>query len=227
LLLQGFHLSVKDVTEMAVYIFCHGPEIHIFANEFIERSHAVITDSARDNQFKIVEIGCDIESEAVHRHPSGDPDTDCGKLLVADPDSGQAVNPSGFYAKIGRRPDENFLQIADIFPDVASIRRQLDYRIADKLARSVIGHIPAATGFKQLDPESSPHPFVGKDIGPVRGAPKRDYMRMLELQKPILNLVSFSLVDQALLQLMRLGVWNKAKITGFADAQQHKTKFKV
>ena len=47
------------------------------------------------------------------------------------------------------RLDQHLLEIAHVAVHVAAIRLQVDDRIADELARAVIGHVAAAAGLER------------------------------------------------------------------------------
>ena len=61
-------------------------------------------------------------------------------------DGWQNVAPLAGDIEPGQAADQPFFQIVDITPDVGAARLQIEHDIADPLARSMIGELPAAPG---------------------------------------------------------------------------------
>ena len=92
-----------------------------------------------------------VEREPVARDPALDPDADGADLLRADPGPGQPRDPAGLEAVLAGHPDHHLFEIAHVLVHVAAVRLQADDRVADDLARAVVGHIAAAAGLVNLD----------------------------------------------------------------------------
>src|SRR5262249_33607040 len=121
------------------------------AEKPFEGGDASVADAARNDEVEIAEVGRHVESKAVARDPPRYPDADGRQLLASDPDAGQPPDPAGPDAKIRGRADEHLLEIANVTVDVAAVGLQIDDRIADDLAGTVVGDIAAPTGFVHMD----------------------------------------------------------------------------
>src|SRR5665213_605460 len=118
----------------------------------------------------MAEIGIEVERDAVIAHPMANPDADRADLaLVAaalgDPDADAPRPPLAGEVEGGERPDQPLLERPDIAVQIEAAALQIEHDIADALARSVIGELPAAAGLEHRKE-------VGRDeiLGPRAGA---------------------------------------------------------
>src|SRR5882724_3567739 len=115
-------------------------------------------------------------------YPSGDSDTYRSQLFIAYPDSCKTRNSHCVDIVILCDANHDFLDIADVAMDIATIRFQIDDRITNNLSRSVISHISASAGFKEFYTFGGSRVFVDKNIARISTAPKRQNVRMLQQQ---------------------------------------------
>src|SRR5262245_64536517 len=94
--------------------------------------------------------------------------------------------------------------------------QKLDDRVADQLARTVIGHVATATGFKQLDPELRARRVIRQDVRAIGRSPQRDDVRVFKQQKLIGNFVALAPLNEVALQRMRFVVRRQTEETCFA-----------
>ena len=107
-----------------------------------------------------------VEREPVAGHPSGDSDPNRGKLFLADPDAGKAVNSLRGDAVICSGTNQHFLEIPDVAVHVAAIGFQVEDGIADDLSRPVVGDVAAAAGLEDLNAMRREHFRSREDVRP-------------------------------------------------------------
>src|SRR5215213_4732471 len=118
-----------------------------------QRGHTFAGDPARHDQVEEVDVGGDVEREAVARDPSRNPHADRPDFLVSDPRATEALNAAGFDAVLRAHADHHLFEIANVTVDVAPIGIEIDDWIANELTGTVIRHIAAAPGLEDLDAE--------------------------------------------------------------------------
>src|SRR5512143_331214 len=101
------------------------------ARYLLQRRDTAIADAARDDQAEVVEIGADVEREAVARNPPRDAHADGPDLVGFDPRSGELLGAPGADAAVGADANHHFLEVAHVAMDVASIRPKIDDRVPD------------------------------------------------------------------------------------------------
>lgn len=180
----------------------------------------MIPNSARNDQSKIVEVGGDVEREAVHRHPAGDANAQRGQLLALDPDTDVGilfiVSPR-FDAEMGNGSNDHFLEIPHVAANVATVRGEVENRIADQLPRTVIRNVSAPSRFVQLDTQLGATFRRNEDIAPLRGAPERDDVGMFKEEERVRDLLPFALLDEPPLEFVRLAIREAPKRVNVAD----------
>ncbi len=117
------------------------------------------------------------------------------------------------------RIDDHLFDRPNIGAHVALPFSQIQDRIADNLARAVIGDVAAAVGGMKLDTGAAQRVFAGQQIFGVAVAALRDHVRMLDEQKLIGNQPALALLDQILLNGQRFGVAHAAR--GIAANLRH------
>ena len=131
------------------------------------------------------QVGVDVEGEAVHRAPADVADPDGGDLAIVDPDARELVDGGGAgQAEIGERADEHLLEGVDVRRRVGDTGdgRQGEDRVADELARSVVGDVAAAVGLDELGADLGGR---HEDVAQVGPHTERVHVRMLEQQQVV------------------------------------------
>ena len=130
-----------------------------------QRGHAPVGDAARHDQVELREVGVHVEREAVARDPARDADADGRELVRRRPRRRSApARALGRDAEVGRRPDQHLFEVAHVAVHVAAIRPQIDDRIADELAGTVVGDVAAAARLEQLDAARRERLRRGEDV---------------------------------------------------------------
>src|SRR5205814_10489351 len=98
-------------------------------------------------------------------------DADGADLPIANPCSGQAVDPPGGDPVVAADANHRLFQVAHVAVHVAPIGIQIEDRVTDDLSRPVIGDVSAAAGLEHLHAELR-EARVGRDD--VRAAASAD-----------------------------------------------------
>src|SRR5262245_15202158 len=93
-------LSREATAEVGYDAILDLPPVDQMSEQALHGCDAPVGETARHNQVKIPQVGPDVEGEPMARHPPRDADSDGGNLFVADPDTGQALNPPCLDAKV-------------------------------------------------------------------------------------------------------------------------------
>lgn len=107
-------------------------------------------DATGDDAGKMLEVGRDVEGEAVVSDPTTHRDADGGDFAGADPDAGEAVASGGGEPEATDGTYHHFFQKSEVGVEVFD-GRKIDDRIADDLPRAVVGDVAAAIGIGDRD----------------------------------------------------------------------------
>src|SRR5215471_165245 len=129
----------------------HCSQIHFAAKHMGHRRDSLVRYPTGHDHLEILEVGVYVERKSVAGNPAGNPDSNCGDLLVSNPHSRQAWDPCAGDIKISKRTDQDIFKVAHITVHITPVRFQIDYRIADQLTRSMIGNIAAAPGLMNFN----------------------------------------------------------------------------
>ena len=133
-----------------------------------------------------------------------------GSVRVA-PAAGMAVASGGGHARGGARLDQGGLERPDEGSDQQAAVVQSDDRIRHQLARTVIGDLPAALGPLDDDATGSELPIGGEDVRGIGLAAEGQNGGMLEEEQLVPDRAGGALVDEVLLEPVRLGVVDPAE----------------
>src|SRR5580692_449483 len=182
--------------------------------------HAASVDSARHDRIEVAKIGRHVQREAVPRDPAAKADADRRNLARADPDAGHRIAATRVDAEFCERIDHRGFETAEILRHVAVAAFELQNRIADQLAGTVIGHLSAA--------RDAPHRHtrgIIDDKPLVGAAAERENVRMLQHQEHIRTFASSARRQQVGLQSERGVVVDDAQIDdGECSARVHRHK---
>lgn len=180
----------------------------------------MIPNSTRNDQSKVVKVGGDVERKAVHRHPAGDANAKRGQLLAIDPDTDVGilliVSPR-FDAEMGNGSNDHFLKIPHVAANIATVRGEVENRIADQLPRTVIRDVSSASRFVQLHTQLGTTLGRHKDVRQLCCAPERDDVGVFEEEERVRNLIPFALLDEPPLEFVRLAIREAPKRVNVAD----------
>src|SRR5512134_1449201 len=114
-------------------------------------------DSARHNSGEMRQVAIVIQRHAVIGHPVAHTNADCGDLVFApaaaiDPNADAAGASFAAAAKTAERGDQPVLEPRDVSADVDTAYLEIKHRVADALARSMIGVLAATAGRKDRQP---------------------------------------------------------------------------
>ena len=135
-----------------------------------ERRDRLVADAARHDVVEVRQVGIDVEGEAVHRAAAAQAHADGRDLRgPVDPHARVAVEPGRTgEPEVGQRVDQHLLDRAHVGDGVghaaAPLAGHRQDRVADELARPVVGDVAAAVGADQLGADASGvDQHVGRD----------------------------------------------------------------
>ena len=117
-------------------------------------------DPARHDAAEVLEVGLDVEADAVEAHPVAQPEADRGDLVLdigatlrpAHPDA-DAIGPDlAGNVEPRQRGDQPRLQQRHEAADIATATAQVEHHVGDALTRPVIGELPAAARLMHREP---------------------------------------------------------------------------
>src|SRR4051794_23932477 len=102
----------------------------------------------------MLELGLDVERDAVKAHPAPHADADRGDLVLdlealvgpAHPDADPVLAPLTLDVEAREAADQPFLERRDEGTHVRAAPLQVEHDIGNALAGAVIGELPAAAG---------------------------------------------------------------------------------
>jgi len=114
----------------------------------------------------------------VRRDPLADVDADAGDLprRRRQPDPGEPFDTHGLELERRQCADQRLFEVAAVLLHVLPVAPQIEDRVADELARGVVGGLAAAVGPEDHDLGALRHVQLPR----LRAAPERDHGRVLE-----------------------------------------------
>ena len=211
-------VTVEDFAEMTRGDQCDFTQVEVAARKARHRGDAFIGDAARHDHLEVPQVRLDVQGEAVAGHPARDAHADGGDLFVADPHAGKPLDAPARNPILGDRTDQHLFDVAHVAVHVTAIRLEVDDRVADQLARPVIGHVAAAPCLMDFDGVCCALRFVCEDVRRVGAASEREDVRVFEQQQLLVAFAAAQALDGLLLQAQAVGVTRQSEPAGFADA---------
>jgi hypothetical protein len=171
-----------------------------------ERGHPHAVQPARDRPLERPHVVVDVDREAMRRDPALDVHADRGDLALLHPHAG-VLDPvlwavAGGDPLVGERRDERRLDPAQVRDHVVDA----DDRVADELARAVIGELAAAVDRDDVDPLLGVPRGRERQVAVLRAPPARVHGRVLKQQQHVGQLVGLAAGAHRLLQRERRAV---------------------
>src|SRR5260370_21910847 len=114
-------------------------------------------------------------------------DADGGDLLAGGPDARQpGLARFRFDPQLPQVFDERTLEHLDVAGDGEAKAGTVEDRVADQLARAVIGRLAAAIGPDDLDPTPRPLALIPQHVAAARRLAHGEDMRVLEQQESVI-----------------------------------------
>jgi hypothetical protein len=108
--------------------------------------------------------------------------------------------------KVGQRPDQDLLQVADVAVDVLAVGLQVQDRVAHQLAGAVVGHIAAPAALVQLHAHEPALRLIEEDMARVRPAAHGDDVGVLQEEELVGDLARAPACDQLFLERDRVRI---------------------
>lgn len=213
--------TVEDLAEAGddpLFDFC---AIHAATEQALHRCGAAIGDATRDDQIEATEIRCDVQCEPVAGDPPRNADADGRQLFAPDPHAGQSFDATGLDTVVGRDADQDFFEIANVPVNIATVRIQVEDRVANDLAGTVICNIATSTRLEDLDVPRGERGGRREDVGapPITANAQGQDVGMLDQQQQIAHPIGLALIDQRPLKRESLRVRHQAKPPDFDGLQ--------
>ena len=167
-----------------------------------ERGDTLVGDPAGHDAIEPGEVRVDVEREAVHRPPLGDPYADRRNLartqrVAIDPDTGAAWKSPCLDPEIGEHIDQHLFDPVDVGGRVGHAATPLpghgENRVAHELTRTVIGDVSAPV---RVDDRSAHRLDIDKQVVSRRAPTQRHDMVVLEQEQVVLGRVITQLALQ-------------------------------
>ena len=162
-----------------------------------ERRDARANETAGNDQIERVEIGRDVESEAVNRDARSDMHPEGTQLFVICPQAGRVAPELCRDAQLGDDPPDGPRHRGHVIDHAAA---EPHHRVADQLAGSVVGDV--TTSRRLLDRHAAPGELRrgGQDVRGQRGAAAGDDRVVLAEEQRLRSLAGQNRRAQAFLQ---------------------------
>jgi hypothetical protein len=121
----------------------------------------------------------------MRRDPARDVNADRGDLAAPRVNAGQALDWKSIDTEVRHGPDQHFFEIANVAMNVLAIGTQIDDRITDNLAQSVISHFSAAIRLKQRHIPRSKLLFVEQDRGAIAAPANRQCVWVFQQEQRV------------------------------------------
>src|SRR5688500_8160729 len=136
----------------------------------LDGRHADARDTAGYHELEPGEVGRHIEREAVPGHPLARMHTDRCDLAASRPDAGLARPTTRDNPDPGQRPNERFLDLAEVPVQILPVTLEVENRVPDKLAGTMEGHVASTLDLKELGAPRSQQFRRGQEMILARGA---------------------------------------------------------
>lgn len=125
---------------------CGGPE---FVCQACDRTPG---EAAGDDEAEVVEVGGDVECQAVHAYPASDAhahgaDLGVRRSLADGPNAGGGGVAGGCQAEGGAGLDGGVFQESHVGVQAEVEEVEVEDGVGDELSRAVVGDVPAPVGF--------------------------------------------------------------------------------
>ncbi len=208
------HLPLEDTAKVA----CGGVErvlerrLARGAGLELEAGDLAVGDAARDDPIEVAKIGGDVESEAVRRDALRDMDADGGDFFLLNaasgnrPDAGSPGDALCHHAEVAAGTDEDFFEQTNIIHwtkmgtfFAGQIAAQIDDRVADELARAMVGDIAASIDLVQFDAALLQKLVRGEDVGTAGIAAESEDWGVFKQEEGVADEILFARDDYLLL----------------------------
>ena len=169
--------------------------------DFVDGGHGGVGDAAVVYEGEMVEIGGEVQGEAVHGDPALHVDADRGDLVFADPDAGFIISPDPRDAEADQGANQDFFQLPEVLSEVGAVAGEVQDGITDNLTGAVVGYVSAAVGVDQLNAAVGELGLLDEDVIEASGTAEGDYGRVFQEDKGVRGLASDATVPEAGLEV--------------------------
>ena len=116
----------------------------------VQRGDLLVGDAAGHDQLVGVQVGVHVEGETMHGAPAPQAHADRPDLAVPDPCTVETSDALSRQAVGCGAPNHHLLEVFDVSADISPVGVEIEDRVADDLARPVVGDVPSAPGLEQF-----------------------------------------------------------------------------
>src|SRR5207249_8005109 len=171
--------------------------------------------AAGHDPLEVAEVGRQVQGEGVADDRAVQLDPDRGELEISVPDPGQAGLPrlpcDTQPVQVG---DERLLELLEVPGDGEPEVPQVDDRVADELARTVVGRLAAAVRPDHLDMAPVALRFVPEQVVGGGGFAHGEDVRVLEQQQGVFTIAGPQLPHQLGLEIPGFAVGDATQPAG-------------
>src|SRR5438034_10309176 len=172
-------LKAKDFRGRASYDVGYFAQRDVSCKFSLRRRHLDLWDTTRYNEVEVRQFGAHVEGEPMPGDPIARVHANGRNLLLSRPNAGVLRNTLGRDSELAERPNEQFLDLAEIPVKILLVAFEIDDRIADELARPVKGDVSATLDIEQLHATLRELLRRCQHVSILRRASQRDHSGML------------------------------------------------
>src|SRR4029079_3968595 len=136
----------RKMDSNAIFNFVH---VNFVAQQVLHRSYLFAVTG--DDQIKETKVGVNVQSKAVRRDPARDMNANRRHFPTGGVNASKTLDAKGVNLIVSKRSYQNFFQVPHERMDVFAIGAQVDDRITNDLAQTMIGNLSASISFKDTD----------------------------------------------------------------------------
>src|SRR5690242_15270104 len=177
----------EQALEMPGVAFGGGPGVDLEAAHGRHRGGAQLGMAAGDYAVEVLEVGGQVQREAMADDRPVELDPDRRQLLPVAPDAGQPWSARlGVDTQLGEVLDQRPLQQLQVARDRQPQAGQVEHRVAHELARSVVRRLASPIRPDDLHPPPLPLVRVPQQVAVRRGLAQREDVGVLEQEEGVL-----------------------------------------
>src|SRR5216684_499403 len=181
--LRPSQLGAKDSFKMTRVAARGGLGVNPMPGERVHRGRMFLRMATRDDALEVIEVGREVQREAMADDRSVQLDPDGGHLLAIRPDAREAgASGLGSDAELTNVVDDRPLELLQVLRNRDLKMREIENRVADQLAGTVVGRLSASVGPDDIDRSPVPFGLVPQQVVRARGPAHREDVRVLEQQ---------------------------------------------
>src|SRR5205807_6630875 len=162
-----------------------------------------------------------VQRKAMGRYPARDMYSYRSNFSTRRVNARQSRNAKRFNVEVAHRANQNFFQVAHVAMHVFTIGTEIDNRIADDLAQSMISHFAAAIRFEHSHAARLQKFIIRDDRARRRTSAQRQRVRMFEQKQRVRLFIRQNRELGLSLDIERSRVFNSSQTFDFQNSLSH------